>query len=339
MRPLSAIATAGVIAGPSYFIARRLQDMARVAPELRNPVLLIPFSVTNRPVLRALRAGTARATKPLPGVTVAERQVSVPEVLGGTVPRHGTVRIFTYEPDGRSAGGGALIWLHGGGRVSGSPVSDHRICSFLAQESGGLVVSVDYRLAPEHPFPAALEDICGVLTWLQHSVDEWGIDPARIAIGGASAGAGLAVEAAQWATDAGVDLAFQLLLYPMLDDRTVTPDPQGRGRFIWTAASNRFSWTAYLGHEAGGEEVRPYAVAARRDDLRGLPPAWIGVGELDLFYPEDMAYAERLTLAGVECQLDVVPGMYHAADLLPNQPQSMRTLWQRMADALREAIG
>lgn len=338
MKPLAAVATAGIIAGPSYYIASRLREVARVAPELRNPVLFMPFAVTNTAVLRALRTIASRPTRPVDGVSVAEHTLVAAETGSGDFDRR-QVRVFAYEPQSRSTQSGALLWIHSGGRVAGSPVSDHRICSYLAKESGALVVSVDYRLAPEHPFPAGLNDVFTALNWLHDHATELGIDPHRVAIGGASAGGGLAAETCQWAADVGLPVAFQLLVYPMLDDRTVEPDPDGRGQFIWTAASNRFAWSAYLGHQGGEQEQRPYAVAARREDLTGLPPAWIGVGELDLFYAEDLEYAVRLESAGVACALDVVPGMYHGADVLGlRQPSSMSAFWRRMADALTDGI-
>lgn len=344
-KPIRAIAAAGIIAGPSFYIARRAQEMSRVAAELRNPALLVPFSATNAFSLRLLRSIAARPTRPVPGVVVEERYVSGEAAISGgeASPPGQPLRLITYDPAQPHANPdstrGALLWIHSGGRVAGTPEADHRICSYLAQESGALVVSVDYRLAPEHPFPAGLSDVVAALQWLSETAAEFGVDPHRLAIGGASAGGGLAAEASQWAIDAGVPVAFQLLVYPMLDDRTIEADPDGRGQFIWTAASNRFSWTAYLGHAAGEAEPRAYAVAARRADLRGLPPAWIGVGELDLFYAEDRDYAQRLLAAGVPCTLDVVPGMYHGADVLPRPPKSMRDFWGRMAAALSAAIG
>ena len=137
-------------------------------------------------------------------------------------------------------------------------------------------------LAPEHPFPAALNDCAAALTWLREHCAAAGV-PTRIAVGGASAGGGLAADLAQWALDHDVPVDFQLLLYPMLDDRTLDHGPGDRGHLIWTPEANRLGWTAYLGHPAEEREDRPYAVAARRADLTGLPPAWIGVGDLDLF--------------------------------------------------------
>ncbi len=319
----------GLAAFSGVWFLRRRGEISQVAPDLRkgNPLLYMPVSVSNGLTLRILRGIVSRATEPVAGVEMRETHAN-------------GVPVLVYEPVGRDRPSGVLVWVHGGGRVSGTPVTDHRQCSYLAAEAGVLVVSVDYRLAPEHPFPAALDDIMTVLAWVRDQAQMLGVDPRRIAVAGASAGGGLAAEAAQRAFDEGMPLAFQLLVYPMLDDRTVALDAQGRGRLVWTPTSNRFGWSAYLGHPAGEPEGRPYAVASRRDELAGLPPAWIGVGDLDLFFAEDVDYAQRLLAAGVEVELDVVPGMYHGADVfMPKQPPSMQAFWGRMADALARAVG
>ncbi|MEL7208924.1 MAG: alpha/beta hydrolase, partial [Actinomycetota bacterium] len=203
-----------------------------------------------------------------------------------------------------------------------------------------LVVSVDYRLAPEHPFPAALDDCMAALRWLQGRAAELGVDATRIAVGGASAGGGLAASVCQRARDeGGPDICFQLLNYPMLDDRTVlVDDHEGRGVFVWTPTSNRFGWSAYLGGHPREVDDRPYAVPARTEDLAGLPPAWVGVGELDLFHAENVDYASRLGAAGVDCALHTVPGMYHAADGIAAGAESMREYRAAMVSALDDAL-
>lgn len=241
------------------------------------------------------------------------RRTTLPGAGGGP-----EVTAYRYEAPDRPRPSGALVWIHGGGMVVGAPWIDHRLCDRLARELGLLVVSVDYRLAPEHPFPAAVEDCWAALTWLHGRAEELGVDPARIGVAGASAGGGLAASVAQLAHDRGVPLAFQGLVYPMLDDRTVLrEDHGGRGQVVWTPAHNRDAWGWYLGHEVGVREERAYAVPARRADLTGLAPAWVGVGSADLFHDEDVVYAERLRDDGVPVDLVVVPGMPHAADMVP----------------------
>ena len=208
------------------------------------------------------------------------------------------------------------------------------------RELGIPVIAARYRLAPEHPAPAAVHDAYSALAWLAAEAGSLGVDPRRIAIGGASAGGGLAAALALYAHDLGeVRPAFQLLVYPMLDDRTVTrADHHVPGVRAWTPKSNRFGWSSYLGTEPGSPGVSAYAAPARRDDLTGLPPAWIGVGSNDLFHDEDLAYARRLRDAGVPCELLVVDGAFHGFDAIFAKAQVSRSFWVAQATALRGAL-
>ncbi|WP_010149276.1 alpha/beta hydrolase [Serinicoccus profundi] len=309
--PLAAAAVAGLT---------KHRQVGRARPELRVPAAYTPNPLTDRG-LPLMKAALAR----LPHTEDTGRtQVSVPSP-------DGPVPAFTYTPTSGEPHG-ALLWIHGGGRVLGSAAQDHDLCQMFADHAGVFVLSVDHRLAPEHPYPAPLDDCHAALTWL---VERRGTD-GPIVVGGASAGGGLAAELAQRAHDEGLQVDFQLLLYPMLDDRTLSHGPHDRGRLVWTPGANRVGWSAYLGHPAGQDEQRPYAVGARRDDLTGLPPAWIGVGDLDLFYDEDVDYARRLEAAGVAVELHVEEGMYHGADALPgaSTTPAMVALRRRMAEAL-----
>lgn len=308
-------------------VARRSRWVRAVAPELRIPLLWNPLGIGNRFELAIFRRLFSAPTVPVASVTVQQH-----EIPGGQ-------DVFVYVPAERTPGGGALLWIHGGGLIGGLPEADHSFASQAARDLGIVVVSTRYRRAPEHPFPAAIDDIAAALRWLVGSAGALGIDPQRIAVGGASAGGGLAAALAQRARDEGVHLAFQLLIYPMLDDRTTgVPGRGAEGRLLWTARSNRFGWSSYLGHQAGGDESRPYAVPARRHDLRGLAPAWIGVGGLDLFHAEDVAYAERLHEAGVEVQLHDQPGMYHGADIFAADCEITRSFRQSWYDAVSDAV-
>lgn len=226
-----------------------------------------------------------------------------------TLPSGGGARL--YRPAGATARTPALLWIHGGGYVIGSPEQDDALCRRYAERLGVTVAAVRYRLAPEHPYPVPLEDCYNALTWLAGLP---GVDADRIAIGGASAGGGLAAALAFLARDRGkVKPLLQVLSYPMLDDRTVDPALDKPGSRLWNSASNRIGWTSYL----GGADPQT-AVPARRDDLAGLAPAWLGVGTLDLFRDEDLAYAQRLNDAGVPCEVHEVPGAFHGFDgLLP----------------------
>lgn len=236
-------------------------------------------------------------------------------IEGHTAPS--TIRLRIYKPEGVNQPTPVLLWMHGGGYIMGRPEIDERGSLEYARELDMMVISVDYRLSPKFPFPAALNDCFSALEWLVHNAQMLNIDPRRIAVGGNSAGAGLAAALAQKVFDqSDIQIAFQLLVYPMLDDRTVRrTDIDDRNNLTWDHKSNQFGWGAYLGEQCATEHTPPYAVPARRSDLSGLPPAWIGVGSLDIFHDEDVMYADRLKEDGVECQLEVVPGAFHGFDV------------------------
>jgi acetyl esterase/lipase len=329
----AAIATGAVLAGRSLIRRRRAMDP--VPPELRSPVMWIPISFGSDRTLRLMRAlqGRAPVLPPADGVEVDSRELDRRD--------GGRIRVLVHQPEGRDRPSGALLWIHGGGLIFGIPEQSNEVASRLAKDLGIVVAVVDYRLAPEDPYPAGLDDCMDALAWLHDQADALGLDPSRIAVGGDSAGGGLAAAVCQRALDeGGPAVAFQALVYPMLDDRTaLRSDDEGRGVFVWTAKSNAYAWQAYLGHIPGVDDPRPYVAPARRDDLAGLPPAWLGIGELDLFYEEDLEYARRLEAAGVPCQLHVVAGMYHGADGFAARAPAMVEFHASLAAALRVAIG
>lgn len=256
------------------------------------------------------------------------------------VPSQPAVSLRLYRPKALHSPAPALLWAHGGGFISGFPEQDEASSIAFARELGITVAALRYRLAPENPAPAAVEDAYAALRWLTTEAPRLNIDPARIALGGASAGGGLAATLALVAHDRGeFRPAFQLLVYPMLDDRTVTrTDLDSTNVRVWTPGSNAFAWAAYLGHPPGSAHANPYAAAARREDLRGLPPAWVGVGTLDLFHDEDLAYAKRLNDAGVRCEVHLVPGAFHGFDALFKNATVTKAFWQEQARALRAAL-
>ncbi len=283
-------------------------------PELRTIAKVLPRGLGPR-ALRAVRAveGMQRSVQPLATRLVPrnrrhEAAVEVVDLDGCSVRRH-------RPGDGATAAGPlpALLWIHGGGYVIGSAAQDDALCRHLADELGAVVAAVDYRRAPEHPFPAPLEDCHDALVWL---AGQDGVDPQRVAIGGASAGGGLAAGLALLAHERQqVTPILQLLIYPMLDDRTVLRSDIDEGGFrLWNNRSNDLGWRSYLAATPGSDGISNVASPARAQDLTGLAPAWMGVGTLDLFHDEDLAYAERLRAAGVTCQVEVVPGAFHAFD-------------------------
>ncbi len=228
------------------------------------------------------------------------------------------VPVHVYQPQSKTDTLPALFWIHGGGYVLNSAEDDDATASSLALAFNCVVVSVDYRLAPENPFPIPLEDCYTALKWTYDSAESLGIDPERIVIGGQSAGGGLCAGLAQITHDRGeVPVLYQLLIYPMIDDRNIeqTDDP-ATDHYVWSRESNLLGWRAYLGMEPGTENTPKYAAPARTENLEGLPPAYILVGDVDLFLSEDLAYANRLIQAGVPTEVHVYPGGVHAFDVL-----------------------
>jgi acetyl esterase/lipase len=320
-----ALAAAGLAALAVHRYAGLRRRLSAVAPELRTPAMAamaIPF---NRLTLPFLRMGYRFSSSPGPGVTKVTHHVE-----------DGNVGVLVFTPTGGSAPRPVVLWLHGGGMCVGTPQIEATLSGRLARELDVVVVSPEYRLAPEHRFPAALDDCIASLKWMVEHGDDLGIDPDRIAVHGVSAGGGLAAAVAQRAFDEGIPIRAQALSYPMLDDRTaIRDDHGGRGELTWSPSSNRWAWTAYLGREPRIGDAPEYAAPARREDVAGLASAWIGVGELDLFYPESVAYAAKLKAAGVACELVTVPGMYHAADHVAPKAKSMQDFHTSMVDFLR----
>ena len=271
----------------------------------------------------------------------------VPEVSGVEVEDHWApgpdgdpdVLVRVYTPSDLDPGAPALYWIHGGGMVMGKVAWNDPDCKGWATDMGCVVASVEYRLAPEHPHPAPIEDCFAGLAWLVSNAESLGVDADRIAVGGASAGGGLAAALALVARDRGVDIVFQQLICPMLDDRNITRSSHYvQHPKVWNRKANIAGWSALLGKPAGSDGVSPYASPARADDLSGLAPAFIIIGDLDLFVDESIDYAQRLTAAGVPTELHILPGAVHGTQyFLPTAGISMR--WKAIeADALRHAL-
>jgi acetyl esterase/lipase len=250
------------------------------------------------------------------------------------------IRLRIYKSKLAATQTPVLIWLHGGGFVMGRPEQDDVSCCLYVRELGITVVSVDYRCAPKHPFPIGLEDCFSALNWVVSHSQRLGIDSKRIAIGGASAGGGLAAALIQLAHDRQkINPIFQLLVYPMLDDRTaIRADVDDRNNITWNQKSNRFGWESYLGKRCGSEDVPIYCVPARRTDLAGLPPAWIGVGTVDIFYDEDVAYARRLNACGVKCEIYEAQGAFHGFDVFDPQLPIVKDFRKAQISALKKYL-
>ncbi len=304
-------------------------DSPAFHPDLTRARFMPRTSATrgNRRLLRALtRIGRGRPPKGGELVDLGDR-----------------VTLRVHRPAATDAGQRrpAILHLHGGGLIIGSATQGDPLCRRLADELGAVAASVDYRMPPEHPYPTPLDDAYAALQWLAAQPE---VDPTRIAVIGESAGGGLAASLALLARDRGeIALAGQVLAYPMLDDRTDSPAAaHPRMLRLWNGPSNRLGWGMYLGAGTAGPAATPldaatleHAVPARRTDLSGLPPAWIGVGTLDLFHSEDVEYARRLTAAGVATDLHVIPGAYHGFDASEPAAAVSRDFVQRQVDALR----
>jgi acetyl esterase/lipase len=295
-------------------------------PELRMARFL-PRSAASPRTLGIARTITALAGR----LTAKDGAV---EVVNADVH----VRVFRPRAAHQPAPG--LLYLHGGGYVLGSAKLGDEFCHSTADRLGTVSASVEYRLAPEHPFPAPLEDCYAALCWLAAQPD---VDPDRIAVVGESAGGGLAAALVLLTKERGGPRpAVQALSYPMLDDRTAArTDIDARNMRMWNPDSNRFGWRSYLGEEtADGDSttVPPLAAPVRYADLSGLPPTWIGVGTNDLFHDEDVAYARRLEQAGVECVLHETPGAYHSFDLIERRTSIAREFARSRMDMLRKAL-
>ena len=315
--------------------------MRRIDPELIPVIEMTPvvetFTNENLPGRRIMMEEIFRdmiaLLPPVEGIETEDRSVPGPEG-DPDVP----VRIYTpAEKTGPMPG---LFWIHGGGYILGSLEIDDRRMRQISAGTGCVIVSVNYRLAPENPFPTPVEDCYAALKWMFDNHDNLHVDQSRIAIGGGSAGGGLAAGLAILTRDrAEMEILFQLLIYPMIDDRNITPsshaitDPR-----TWNREKNLFAWKAYLGDAVFSDyDVSPYGAPSRAEDLSGLPPAYIAVGELDLFLDEDIEYGQRLMQAGVSTEIHVYPGATHAFDGVETAALSKRFIRER-EEALKRAF-
>jgi triacylglycerol lipase len=309
-----------------------------VDPELTAFLDLQSFpqlSQTNLAEVRASRVELARAAAVPEGLPVILEEILVPGPADAP-----PVRVLIYRPSHAAGPWPALLHIHGGGYVYGLPEMNDGANRKLAAELGCAVFSVDYRLAPETPYPGALEDCYAVLKWLHGNAASLGIDTGRIGVKGESAGGGLAAALALLARDRGEhSLAFQHLIFPMIDDRTCTQTDLNPfvGEFIWTPERSTFGWAAWLGSAPGSAGIPAYAAPARAENLAGLPPAFIGVGTLDLFLEENMEYAKRLTRAGVPVEMHIYPGAYHGFQTVESA-RVTQAAWGDTVSSLRRAF-
>ena len=306
-------------------------DYDRLDPELAVILPALPAALADihRENISSVRESMAAGAVPPPPDALPPETHTVPSA-------DGDVTVYVYRRPSEAVQP-CVLWIHGGGYILGSAQDDR--ARGIAEQLDCTVVSVDYRLAPEHPFPAGPEDCYAALRWIFEQAETLGIDPERVAIGGASAGGGMAAGLALMNRDrGGPALALQLLLYPMIDNLHDTQSGQYTNHPVWNRKTSFNAWEMYLDGEPG-KDASPYAAAARATDLTGLPPAYICVGSEDLFRDEDIDYARRLIDAKVACELAVYPGLFHGADsFLPTAKTSQR-LERSFLHALAQRLG
>ena len=299
-----------------------VQSIEQIDPELRRNFRRLPRMRMDRTWNRGLFRMAGHVMK----IGVKHPAVAI------KVVKLGKAQVRVYRPRGAVPGGG-LLWIHGGGLVVGNAGMEDGRSSQRAHEFRCVVVSVAYRVAPENPYPAAIDDCYEAWLWLVSNASKLGVEVNKTVIAGESAGGGLAAALCQRILDAGGHQpAAQCLTYPMLDDRTAANTQlDATWHLGWNNRSNRFGWAAYLGQDVGMNEVPEWSVPGRRMDLAGLPPAWIGVGDLDLFFEENKSYAERLRVCGVDCDFFVSAKAPHGFASVAPDAQVSRN-FKRSAD-------
>ena len=317
----------------------RMAALDHVDPELRQAARQViatsgqmgSFTEEN---MRAMRAGTPPSPPLL--ADIPTREVRIP--AQGSLPEV-TAFVVNSNP---GAGRPAILHSHGGGYILGSAKSELRFLQETAKTLECTIVSVEYRLAPETRFNGSVDDNYAGLLWLYRNAEMLGVDRSRIALMGESAGGGHAALLAIAARDRGeVPLVLQALIYPMLDDRTGSsrPVPPYIGAIGWDPPANRFGWKSFLGVEPGGDAVPAAGVPARLLDVKGLAPAFIAVGGVDLFVGEDIEYAHRLTEAGVPTEMLLVPGAFHGFDRVAPETRLAKLFTNAKHEALRRSFG
>jgi acetyl esterase len=308
-------------------------ELAVVAERIPRNDISDPFAARGRfeAMLAAVRANSG---------TLTDSRVKIVESRVPGPPGAPDVAVRVYQPEGLPGPRPGFLMCHGGGFILGNLDSEHPKCLSLVVEAGFVVVSVDWRRAPENPFPAGVDDCYAVLGWTADHADELQIDRTKIGVGGSSSGGCFAAAVALMTRDrGGPRLAFQWLVYPALDDRCETVSarsrPDGPG---WTSANCVAMWQHYLGPDPS--DVSPYAAPARADDLTGLPPTYLLVAELDPLRDEGLDYAARLLRAGVSVELQCYPGAFHGFEMLaPEAAVSRRAYAEQIAAAGRLGAG
>jgi acetyl esterase/lipase len=309
-----------------------------IDPESREPLdqllAVMPGGFNAIPDIVARRAAAAALlaaieVPPNPNVTHEDRTVPGPEGAPD-------ISVRVYRPVNASGPLPGVYFIHGGGMILGDVEGENAVAEQVCEQVGAVVVSVEYRLAPEDPHPAQAEDCYAGLVWMARNAAELGFDPDRLAVYGGSAGGGLTIAVVLLARDRGFPaIRFQMPIYPMIDHTNETPSSHEITDIgVWDRAANIEAWDWYL----GGGKPDYYAAPALAEDLSALPPTFIDVGTCDLFRDEDITFAMRLMQAGVPTELHINPGAYHASEVLAPQSALSRQIWERRFAALRRAL-
>ncbi|MBT6727611.1 MAG: alpha/beta hydrolase [Deltaproteobacteria bacterium] len=271
----------------------------------------------------------AKDQPPNENVVTEDREIPGPEEAP-------PVGVRVYRPKAASGVLPGIFFIHGGGMIMGAVEGENLKATELCEAIQAVVVSVEYRLAPEHPHPAPVRDCYAALKWMAQNADELAFDVDRLAVVGGSAGGGLTIATTMMARDKGFPrICFQMPLYPMIDDRNETPSSyEIMDVGVWDREGNVEAWQWYL----GGKSADNYAAPARAENLAGLPPTFIDVGELDLFRDEDIQFAARLIQAGVPTELHVYPGAYHASEVFAPESALSQSILARRTEALLRAL-
>lgn len=250
-----------------------------------------------------------RGTMKTKKLQYSEEIISTPDNTG--------LRLCIYKSLNPKPNSVGLLWIHGGGYAIGTPEQDISFIEKFIDATNCVVVSPDYRLSIQEPYPAAVNDCYQALLWMKRNVKELGIRDDQLFVGGESAGGGLTAAVTLKARDKGeVNIAFQMPFYPMLDDRMITLSSQNNDAPIWNTRANEIAWKMYLKNLYGREDVPVYAAPAREKDYRGLPPTYTYVGDIEPFCDETQEYINNLKAAGVEAEIDVYPGCFHGFDII-----------------------
>ena len=305
-----------------------LLDYNRIDPELLPELETFPALDLNRENIVKMRDLLALRPQPPSSINVLSDRKTIDT-------EDGTVDVYIYRKNEQSDQS-AVLWIHGGGYILGN--AEDKRARIIADHCNCTVFSVDYRLAPEHPFPAGPNDCYSTLAWIMNEAETLGIDKNRVTIGGASAGSGMAAGVALMNRDKdNFPLQLQLLLYPMIDNLHATGSGKIENHPVWKRSTSFNAWEMYL-DGVPGEQASPYAAATRATDLTGLPPTYICVGSEDLFRDENIDYAQRLLTAGVPCEFSIFPGLYHGGDSFVPKARVSRRLNQSFLRALDHAL-